>query len=658
MFMDALSAATTTKKDGARKRKRRPSLTKDTPPASTTAASGTETSASPAKQEKLGADSSAELSTKAASPTSASQATTVSSTNSSDPDATTAPAAAAATSPVRIAAAPMKFYQDTLESRRSTTPEPANEADDDDDSNAAETADEDSTARGRNMLKKGDSIDENSSSDADATPVTDTIASPTREPSADAAENGADKAAASSDSAKITDNDDDNSSGSSSSATNNNGPKGPGPGCGPNGPPGVLLVHRRRGPKKQLRWRPADQLEEVRYFELDETERCNVTKTTASFGDMKQSERTAERDGFAMARKLNGEDTMTEQMAWSTFLFEVEDVVPHPNGAQSKERCVQEQRELGSLAALYFNRLMVPDSPAEPDYETASGSVDALLAGGGDGPIVIPLDDVTGNMDAVTDFTAMPWPEARGSPQLMQQQHGVGGGMLNKGAPPGMVGPAGMGMGVGMMDAMHLQHLHNNNMHGGIQQQQQQQMMAPFVGAGGVGPPGGPFVGAGAPFNGPNSNGGGNWSTNGGGAGVMLDGPPPGFNGSAAPPMMNGAGGGPSPFGPGGGGPPPNQFGGGPPPPFGGAGGPPNGFNDRGGNNHGGAQQPWMRGGGPPRNQGPPGNWRGAGGGGGGPSNRPPWANRTRLCKSFAKGFCRNGDGCNFLHPGINGPMF
>lgn len=44
------------------------------------------------------------------------------------------------------------------------------------------------------------------------------------------------------------------------------------------------------------------ELESVRYFELDETERVNVTKT---FTDMKQIDKQNEREAFQMARKLS-----------------------------------------------------------------------------------------------------------------------------------------------------------------------------------------------------------------------------------------------------------------------------------------------------------------------------------------------------------------
>ncbi|KFB47806.1 pnuts protein [Anopheles sinensis] len=181
------------------------------------------------------------------------------------------------------------------------------------------------------------------------------------------------------------------------------GKKPPGPGCGPDGPPGVLVIHRRKGPKKQLRWRVADELEEIRYFELDVTERCNVTK---SFTDMKQMERVDERQKFLLARKVGSEDIMVERTPWRPLLL-VDNVPTAPDGSQSVERKVQFARERGCLQALYFNKHMIPDSPVEPDpvdmYQTAD-------------PVHIPLEDVTGNPDSVNDFTSMPWPDPKSTP--------------------------------------------------------------------------------------------------------------------------------------------------------------------------------------------------------------------------------------------------
>lgn len=189
--------------------------------------------------------------------------------------------------------------------------------------------------------------------------------------------------------------------------------KVPGPGCGPDGPPGVLTLHRRKGPKKSLRWRPQETLEEIRYFELDETERVNVTK---QFADAKQIERSSEREAFLISRKTNADDTMTEQMEWAPLIL-VDDVPEHV--VKSKEKDVQTEREKTCLKTIYFNRAMIPDCPLEPDvisYQNVE-------------PPTIPLFDVTGNTDAIHDYTNMPWPEAKGSPP--HQMGGSGGGNMD-----------------------------------------------------------------------------------------------------------------------------------------------------------------------------------------------------------------------------------
>lgn len=174
----------------------------------------------------------------------------------------------------------------------------------------------------------------------------------------------------------------------------------PGPGCGPDGPPGVLTLHRRKGPKKSLRWRPQEQLEEVRFFELDENERVNVTK---AFVDMKQMEHVSEREAFIISRKGTSEDVMTEQIPWTGMVL-VDDVPEYD--VKSKEKDVQTEREKMCLKTIYFNRAMIPDSPLEPD----------VIAFQNIEPQIIPLFDITGNSDAIHDYTNMPWPEAKGSP--------------------------------------------------------------------------------------------------------------------------------------------------------------------------------------------------------------------------------------------------
>ena len=115
----------------------------------------------------------------------------------------------------------------------------------------------------------------------------------------------------------------------------------------------VLLLQKRKGPKKNLKWKT--DLEAIRYFELDETERVNVTKT---FTDMKQMEKQNEREAFQMARKLSNEDHMEEKTVWKALV--PVDVPPAlvESGKDSREKDIQYAREKGILQALYFNRSM------------------------------------------------------------------------------------------------------------------------------------------------------------------------------------------------------------------------------------------------------------------------------------------------------------
>lgn len=332
MFMDALSASST-KKDTVRKlKKRKLSLTN-------------------AKESN---DKDAATSTAAAT-----DSKTIVAVDATTPDATTPTSPA---TPDKVAAAPLKFYQDTLESQ-----------------DAKEAA----AVAGDKTENEPDSNDMDESKTESETTAVDISVTPSEDKSSTQDELTPE------DVVKIDE-----------PLTVERKP--PGPGCGPDGPPGVLVIHRRKGPKKQLKWRPQESLEDIRYFELDENERVNVTKT---FGDMKQLDRSNEREAFIIARKLNADDTMAEQCEWKP-LVELDDVPPHPDGLNSKERTIQQDRERTVLKALYFNRLMIPDSPAEHDVEQYKIT----------DPQIIPFDDVTGSLDTTNNFTNMPWPEPKGSP--------------------------------------------------------------------------------------------------------------------------------------------------------------------------------------------------------------------------------------------------
>ncbi|XP_063617759.1 serine/threonine-protein phosphatase 1 regulatory subunit 10 [Cydia splendana] len=381
-----------------------------------------------------------------------------------------------------------------------------------------------------------------------------------------------------------------------------------------NGLKGVLCYHKKKGPKKSIKWKPEPELEEIQYFELDETERVNVTKT---FTDMKYLERIHERDAFQKGRNLSSEDVMGEKTSWKPLIpIDTKGQVHVDHGKNSKEKDIQAIRQKGTLQPLYFHKSMIPDSPLEPDTETHTYSE----------PTTIPLEDVTGNQDTTSDFRNMPWPEPKGNappvsssninmpamfPSNMTQfpngfpptpfpgapgfqgPPGMGPGDWQNGVPPQMM-PNGMPPGIppgalapGVMPPA--------NMPPGIMMTPESMMMTPEMFVGG---PNGMFPPGMVPD-------GFNMQPN------MF---PPDFNmtGPQGPPGADGFSG-------------PGNFRG--------------SMRGRGSSGH------WRG-----KNSG---NWDGPQRGRGGHSR----GSKRPVCIYFQrKGSCRQGDNCTFLHPGVNCP--
>lgn len=198
-------------------------------------------------------------------------------------------------------------------------------------------------------------------------------------------------------------------------------------------PRGVLVFHRSSNkPKKSLKWKVDSELESVQYFELDETERVNVTKT--SFMDMKQMERVHERENFHMARRVSGEDQMKEHTVWARLI--PIDLPPSDveYGSKSREKDVQFAREKTTPATpVYLKTISNPDSPAEPDHVAFTPT----------DPVRIPLDDVLGP-NSVNDYTSTPWPEPKPLliPQSPPHSHTISHQMPSMPLPLGHHGPA------------------------------------------------------------------------------------------------------------------------------------------------------------------------------------------------------------------------
>lgn len=166
-----------------------------------------------------------------------------------------------------------------------------------------------------------------------------------------------------------------------------------------NGLKGVLLYAKKKGPKRSIKWKQDSELVDIQYFELDETERVNVTR---AFMDLAKMEMTGEREAL-QKRKLSNEDVMDTQTNWK-LLIQIDLRPPlAESGFKSLEKDIQFAREKTSLQALYFGGRMIPDSPGEPDVEIHQMT----------DPVTIPLEDPE---NPEMEGSVPGWPDPKGSP--------------------------------------------------------------------------------------------------------------------------------------------------------------------------------------------------------------------------------------------------
>lgn len=370
---------------------------------------------------------------------------------------------------------------------------------------------------------------------------------------------------------------------------------------------GVLCHTKKKGPKRSIRWKEDSELVEVQYFELDETERVNVTR---AFNDMARMDISGEREALQMCRKTVNEDLMDVQTMWRS-LIEIEITPPIPDVVcRSLEKDIQFAREKNVLQALYFDKRMIPFCPAEADPENHQMT----------DPVIIPLEP-TDETEQEEPKPVMAWPEPKGSPPpsavapmlhgMMPQQNMMGGfapHIMNPGMPfhqqnmqnfpqgmnpnaPGGFPQAGVAPFANNANFMGQQNSIEWNMN--MMHQSNDQMMQPNGNA--------PMFNQQDNFSNMNEHHGFNNSH---------------FTGAPPPNQMF-----------------PNQ-------------GPPNNFMGRGGRGfRRGAGNNWMRMNGP-------GNWNNNRGGG---MSGGPGPNRnTRICKNIKNhGYCRNRDNCPFYHPNV-----
>lgn len=169
---------------------------------------------------------------------------------------------------------------------------------------------------------------------------------------------------------------------------------------------GVLLYAKKKGPKRSIKWKPDNELVDVQYFELDETERVNVTR---AFLDMAKMEMSGERE-MLKSRKLSNEDVMDVQTLWTGLIeIDMKPALAEP-GSKSLEKDIQFAREKSILQALYFGGKMAQETPTEPDLENHQMT----------DPVAIPLEDPE---NPEGEAVVPPWPEPKGSPPPQNLQN-------------------------------------------------------------------------------------------------------------------------------------------------------------------------------------------------------------------------------------------
>lgn len=177
-------------------------------------------------------------------------------------------------------------------------------------------------------------------------------------------------------------------------------------------------IPRTRPADRRIKWRD-DNLTDVQYFELDETERINVTKPVP--------QGYTEREGAALRNSHNipphpGNEARTP---WNHQLFLVDKEDPRVEpGCKSDQATIMAERHSGSIQKIYLTKEQIPDSPGEPEDEECPPSM----------PRTIPLesDDLTTFRDysqQVVPINGEIYPAGPGSGFGPPTYLGAGGGI-------------------------------------------------------------------------------------------------------------------------------------------------------------------------------------------------------------------------------------
>ena len=159
---------------------------------------------------------------------------------------------------------------------------------------------------------------------------------------------------------------------------------------------GILVISRGAKRTRRINWRPESDLVETEYFEVEEGERVNVNKL--KFEEQRKKELEFEKSRL---QDKSGQFDMNDDRPWPAIsMMKLSCEMPEIEyGGNSKEKKEQQLRENGTLQALFFDKQ--PNDPLEPE----SGGLIRLECK------PIPLEDTTGEEEAVNDYSAQGWPE-------------------------------------------------------------------------------------------------------------------------------------------------------------------------------------------------------------------------------------------------------
>lgn len=168
----------------------------------------------------------------------------------------------------------------------------------------------------------------------------------------------------------------------------------------------------------------------IKYFELDETERVNVTRPpgSGSFSDLRRHEMRGEKERMTLHHMRHNIDSLPSSSSYSAFGSSFSNSLSMPgqssgesygpyvlyliegadkyrlveSGKDSQERHIQEDRQRGSLPVSYPPGF-APPFPTEPDPEPRNTFYR---------PVDIPLDDKDGVKDFSNDSFPTPFPDS------------------------------------------------------------------------------------------------------------------------------------------------------------------------------------------------------------------------------------------------------